>query len=122
MPEVPHPAFALYLAMWNERDPDRVRGHLDQAVTEDVLFVDPANVTRGRDEMEAMVLELLAGQPGASFEVASAYDGHHGRYRYRWNMRVDGALAVEGFDVTTVDDDGVIERIDGFFGPLPDAD
>ena len=122
MPEVPHPAFAHYLAMWNERDPDRVRGHLDQAVADDVLFVDPVNVTRGPDEMEAMVLELLAEQPGARFEVASGYDGHHGRYRYRWNMHVDGSRVVEGFDVTTVNDAGMIERIDGFFGPLPGVD
>jgi len=107
--------------MWNETDPGAVRGHLEQAVADDVLFVDPLNVTRGHDEMEAMVLELRREQPTARFDLASDYDGHHGRYRYRWNMYVDDALTVEGFDVTTVNDDGLIERIDGFFGALAET-
>ena len=27
-------------------------------------------------------------------------------------------MTLRGFDVTTLNDDGLIERIDGFFGPL----
>ncbi|MEU6080688.1 nuclear transport factor 2 family protein [Streptomyces sp. NPDC047108] len=108
--------FTHYLAAWNETDTGLIRGHLDRAVTRDVLFVDPANTTVGPDAMEEMIRTARTDLPGASYHRIGEADGHNGRFRYRWEVRVDGRAAVAGMDVTTVDTSGRIERIDGFFG------
>ena len=42
MPQHPE-ALDHMLAAWNERDPERIRGHLNQALSEDVEFCDPQN-------------------------------------------------------------------------------
>ena len=107
------------LAAWNERDLDRIRGHLEQALSPDVEFADPANFVRGIDAFEQMVREFRSQTPNARCERASGLDSHHGRYRYAWNVFDGDHLAVPGFDVTTVDEQGLVERVDGFFGPLP---
>jgi len=114
MPE----AMKHYWTMWNEVDLDRIRGHLDRAVSDDFLFADPINFHAGRDALEANVREFRAEHPTAGFELASRIDSHHQRYRYEWNLVQDGEVTLRGFDVTTLDDEGLIERIDGFFGPL----
>ncbi|GFH37277.1 nuclear transport factor 2 family protein [Streptomyces pacificus] len=115
-------AFTHYLAAWNEQDLDRIRGHLDLAASEDVLFVDPANTTVGLDQLENMIRDARAKMPGATYDRVSGVDGHNRRYRYRWEVRIDGRVTVDGMDVTTVDTSGRIERIDGFFGDIPAAD
>jgi hypothetical protein len=115
MTEVPE-SFRHYLAAWNEPDPGGVRAHLDRSVSGDVLFVDPANTTTTIDELEAMIRAAREEMPTARYALASAIDGHHGRFRYRWEVRLDGAVLVPGMDVVSVDDDQLICRIDGFFG------
>ena len=50
--------------------------------------------------------------------MASELDGHNNRYRYRWDLVKKGRVLVKGFDVTTLNNDGLVERIDGFFGDL----
>jgi hypothetical protein len=69
-------------------------------------------------DLEANVREFRAERPAAGFIVASLLDSHNQRYRYEWNLVEDDKVTLRGFDVTTLDDEGLIERIDGFFGPL----
>ena len=107
-----------YWDMWNEPDVALIRGHLDQAVSEDVLFVDPLHNHVGRDALEANVRTLRTDKPEYFFAMASEFDGHHDRYRYRWDLVKKGRVLIKGFDVTTLNADGMIERIDGFFGEL----
>ena len=114
------PAFGHYWAMWNEIDLEKVRGHLDQAVTDDFVFCDPLHWHVGRDALEANVRQLRTDEPRAEFEVASGVDHHHNRYRYAWTFGRGGRVLMQGFDVATTAENGLIERIDGFFGPLPD--
>lgn len=59
-------SFVHYLAAWNERDPERIRAHLERSVA-------PSRPAR----------------------------------------------AVVGMDCTTVDEDGLITRLEGFFGEFP---
>jgi SnoaL-like domain len=115
MTDVPE-SFHHYLAAWNEPDPELIRAHLDRSVRDDVLFVDPVNTTTSIDELEAMIRAAREEMPTASYVLTSEIDGHHGRFRYRWEVRLDGAVLMPGMDVTTVDDDQLIGRIDGFFG------
>lgn len=118
MSEIPESLFH-YLAAWNEVDTDRVRAHLEKSVATDVLFVDPANTTQGVDALEAMIVKARRDRPNASYLRASGIDGHNRRYRYLWEVHLDGKLALPGMDVTTVDEKGAISQIDGFFGEFP---
>lgn len=112
-------SFDHMLAAWNERDPARVRSHLERALAPDVHFVDPSIVTRGLDEFEANVHAVQARIPGADYRRSSAVDGHHGLYRYHWEIRRGDELLLPGFDVTEVDVSGRVLRVLGFFGPMP---
>ena len=84
--------------------------------------IDPSVETRGIDEFEANVHSVQAQIPGAVYSRTSGVDGHHGVHRYSWQISRDGEVVLPGFDVTEVDDDGMVTRVLGFFGPLPDAD
>ena len=111
-------AMQHYLRMWNEPELDRIRGHLDRAVTEDCLWVDPLNNHVGRDALEANVREFRTTYPTAELGLGSNVDSHNGRSRYEWVIVVDGELLLRGFDVMTMAESGLIERVDGFFGTL----
>jgi hypothetical protein len=84
----------------------------------DVVFSDPANRVVGIGDLEQLIRSARTGLPGAWYERTSALDGgHDGRYRYTWAVHTP-ADTIVGMDCTTVDEDGRLVRIDGFFGPL----
>jgi hypothetical protein len=114
-------SFVHYNAAWNERDPARVRGHLELAVADGVVFADPDNRTEGIDDLEAMIRKARLERPEAEYAVASPVDGGHDhRYRYHWHVRTGtDDPPIIGTDFTTVDAAGRITRIDGFFEDLP---
>ena len=120
MNKFPLESFDHYWKMWNEPVIERVRGHLERAVTEDFIFCDPLEFHVGRDALERNVVRFRGEYPKAVFEMASGVDSHHNRHRYRWNFTLRGKVFVEGLDIATVSENGLIERIDGFFGPLPE--
>ncbi|NIB39839.1 nuclear transport factor 2 family protein [Pseudomaricurvus alkylphenolicus] len=111
-----------YLAAWNELDTSKVREHLDRSCSPDVLFIDPANTTRNIDELEAMIIKGRVDRPTASYHRVSGVDGHNLRYRYLWEVRIGGDPLLPGMDVTTVNEEGKILQIDGFFGPFPELE
>ena len=111
-------AMQHYLRMWNETVPDAIRGHLDLAVSEDCLWVDPHNAHVGRDALEENVRKFRERLPSAELGLGSNVDSHNRRYRYEWVIKADGKLLIRGFDVTTLAESGLIERVDGFFGSL----
>ena len=110
------------LAAWNEQDPDKVRAHLDKALAHDIEFIDPSIETHGIDEFEANVHEVHRQLPGAVYERTSAVDSHHHLHRYSWAIARDGEVLLPGFDVSELNDDGMVSRVLGFFGPLADSD
>jgi hypothetical protein len=112
-------SFDHMLAAWNEPDVERVRGHLDQALSPQATFVDPTIVTRGIDEFEANVREFRSTFADARCYRTSGFDSHHRHYRYSWAIDSGGATIVEGFDVVELDDEDRVLRVQGFFGPLP---
>ena len=107
------------LAAWNERDPERIRDHLNRALTDDVEFCDPQHHVTGRDAFEAMVREFRKNLPDAVCRRTSGCDSHHHLHRYEWTVSVGDEVLVPGFDVTAVDEHGKVCRVDGFFGPIP---
>lgn len=116
-PDAP-PVLVDYMAMWNEHDPELIRSHLDRCVGEDCWWVDPLHQHTGRDALEANVREFRAQFPSAGLGVGSNIDSHNDRHRYEWVIVSDGELMLRGFDVVTVGADGLIDRVDGFFGTL----
>ncbi len=103
----------------NERDPEKIRPHLDRALSPCVVFCDPQHQIEGIDAFEKMVRDFREAIPDARTAIVSGLDHHHDLYRYEWNVYDGDELMVPGMDVTRVDAQGRVERIDGFFGPIP---
>lgn len=117
MSQVPE-TFDRMLAAWNEPYPERVRSHLDSALSASVHFVDPSIDLVGIDDFEANIHRVRAQIPGAVYSRTSGIDSHHDHHRYHWAIHREGALLLDGFDVAVTDDDGRIAKVIGFFGPL----
>jgi len=116
-------SFDHMLAAWNEHDPAKVRDHLEKALAPNVRFIDPTKDITGIDAFEEMVHEFRKDLiPDAVCTRASGVDSHHQVYRYDWEIHSGGELVVPGFDVVETDGDGRVERVLGFFGPLPAKD
>ncbi len=112
-----------YLAMWNEEDEGRRRELITTAWREDGRYVDPLQEAEGHAAIEAMVVALQGQMPGHRFTRTSAVDVHHDELRFGWQLAApDGTVAVAGVDVGSVAADGRVQRITGFFGPLPEED
>jgi hypothetical protein len=122
MPNSPESLESLdhMMAAWNERDPERVRAHLEKALSPEVVFIDPSIVTHGIDEFEANVHEVHGRFPGADYRRASGVDRHHNVVRYAWEIHRNGERVLAGFDVTELDEEGRVARVLGFFGALPE--
>jgi hypothetical protein len=114
----PFPSCAHYFAMWNESNPAQIRGHLEKAVTPDFEFCDPIHFHFGYDDLEANVRAFRTEHADAIAKPSSAIDQHHNRLRYNWEIRTEKRLVMVGLDVVTMSESGLIQRIDGFFGPL----
>ena len=120
MSEIPEPLERM-MGMWNERDLAKVRGQIETIFSEDVVFIDPSNSIVGHDAFEEMVREFRTRLPDAVCSHASGFDAHHGLHRYHWEIHQGETLVISGFDVTQIDRDGKISRVEGFFGPIPES-
>ncbi len=116
-----HPAALDHmLAAWNETDPGKIRGHLELALADNVRFVDPSIDVSGIDGFEANVHEVQSKLPGAVYSRTSGVDSQHDFYRYHWAIHHNNELVIEGFDVTSVDENSKVLCVIGFFGRIPD--
>lgn len=52
-------------------------------------------------------------------ERISGVDAHHDICRYAWRVTVGDGGVLKGMDVTRLDPEGGVLRVDGFFGPFP---
>lgn len=114
-------SFDAMFAAWNEREPSRVRAHLEQALAPEVLFIDPTIFTRGIDEFEHNVHEFRRKYPRARIHRSAVVDSHHRLHRYSWLITVGSRALLQGMDVTTTDERGKVTQVLGFFGPLPEV-
>ena len=118
MTDVPESLNRMFVA-WNEKDPERIRAHLEAALSPDVVFADPDNYVVGLDDFEAMVRRFVAAIPDAKAERTSGMNVHNNRYRYTWLVSSGETPLTPGMDVTELDDAGKVVRVDGFFGDVP---
>ena len=118
-PPAPWPdALIHYWTMWNEPDISRIRIHLDRAVSPTFVFSDPRHHHVGRDALETNVRTLRTSKPHYRFVIATELDEQHGCYRYTWHMTARGRVLLEGIDIALLGDDGLLQRVDGFFGAM----
>ncbi len=115
--DTPEP-FTDYLNAWNSADPAERARLLERSVSEDVEFVDPRTVLRGREALAAEIAHFQQRTPGVRVARASCVDRHHDRARYAWSIFAGGGKVMDGLDAVQLDAEGRLLRIDGFFGPL----
>lgn len=125
-PDAP-PVLVSYLALWNELDPSRRTQLIDACISTDCEWVDPQHHHHGREALAQNVTGFRSTFPDAVLGLGSNVDSHRDRHRYEWII-VDGGgeVIMRGSDVVTVDGDGLLCRVEGFFGTLdrhgPDVD
>jgi hypothetical protein len=110
------------LAAWNEPDPGRRAELIASIWASDGRLVDPPMAAEGHQAISDMAAALQQQFAGHHFRRTSAVDGHHGHFRYAWELIApDASVALTGTDVGEVGDDGRLRRITGFFGELTAA-
>ncbi len=107
-----------YFKMWNEIDPNLMRTYLNKAVALDCIWIDPQHSHIGRDGLEKNVRHFRSNFPDATLDICSNVDSHNKLYRYDWKIKAGNKLLIEGFDVTTLNEEGMIKSVYGFFGRL----
>jgi hypothetical protein len=118
MKQIPE-AFTNISLAWNEKDLTKIRSCVDKSVTENIVFADPANFIHGIDAFEKMIKDFRVKYPESIVKRTSGLDSHNRRYRYSWEIYIGEIMIVKGLDVATLNENGLIDRIDGFFGDLP---
>ena len=108
-----------YMAAWNEKDGKKRRELLEKAWAHDGRYTDPMSDAPGRAALIDLIAQFHKQMPGASIIAASAIDEHHGQLRFAWKMiAADGSTGMEGIDIGRLAEDGRLQAITGFFGPL----
>ncbi len=118
MKQVPE-ALSFMLGAWNERDLDKIRSHVDKCMSDKIVFADPDNFVQGKDEFTEMIIRFRKEEPETILKPTSGMDSHNNRFRYTWASYIDGVMSVKGLDIVQLDENGLVERVDGFFGDLP---
>lgn len=108
-----------YCSVWSQPDPELRRQQLLPVWASNATYTDPTVHTTGFDELIEHIGKVLARRPGSRVERTSKVDGHHECARFAWHVvQADGTSLPEGIDFLEINDDGKIQRIVGFFGPL----
>ena len=82
-------------------------------------LVDPPLESSGHRGIDDQAATLLSQFPGHTFVRTTAVDTHHEFARYGWALRnAQGVEVLQGTDFLTLDVDGQILKVVGFFGPL----
>jgi hypothetical protein len=90
-------AYMNTLAVWNERDLNQIRTHIDETIAENVVFADPTNFIHGRDDFEKMVKEFRLKHPESIIKRTSGIDSHNNRSRYSWGIYVGESSGIQRY-------------------------
>jgi hypothetical protein len=123
MPLSPREIVAAYCEAWNVDADGERRALLEKSWAEGGAYTDPRTDLAGREALFAHISGVRAGRPGSRILMTSGVGVHHLVLRFAWKL-VDpqGATVIEGVDFGELAADGRLQRIVGFFGPLPGPD
>jgi hypothetical protein len=108
-----------YVAAWNEQDAERRQVLLERAFSADGTYRDPLYSVVGRDALAEHIHGYQQRFPDSSMDRQSRIDGYGDVLRFAWAIvGPDGDVAIQGVDVVSVNDDGKIQSVTGFFGEL----
>ena len=111
-----------YLELLNPTDAAKCRALAARAWASDASFLDPLFDVRGRDQLAGLGATIAAQYPGHRFRRVTGIDQHHSHLRFGWEFAApDGKIVVTGTDFAELAADGRLQRVTGFFGPLPAA-
>lgn len=120
MPPSPLEIVAAYCEAWNVAGDGERRALLEQSWAEDGAYTDPRTDLAGRAALFAHISKVHAGRPGTRILMTSGLDVHHVVLRFTWKLvNAQGAAVADGIDFGELAADGRLQRIIGFFGPLP---
>lgn len=109
-----------HLAAYTDPDPARRAGVVRRIWADGGQLIDPPLAAAGHAQIGQQAEQLLTQFPDHRFVRSSGIDSHHGMARYGWRLvNPEGDTVIEGLDIAQVDAEGRLERVTGFFGPLP---
>jgi SnoaL-like domain len=108
-----------YIALWNERAPNRRREILAANWTDDATYVDPLMSGDGRDGVDALIAGVQQRFPAFRFQLIGEPNGFGDHVRFSWGLGPDGTDSpIKGTDFATLRD-GRIRTITGFLDQVP---
>ena len=109
----------IYCAAWGEPDVERRRELLERVWAPEGTYTDRPLHAEGREALVELMGDFLQKFPGAQIVPLSHADFHHGMLRFTWKfIGGDGKTVTEGIDFVVVGNDGKLQRIVGFDGPI----
>ncbi|MBK1840905.1 nuclear transport factor 2 family protein [Azospirillum sp. YIM B02556] len=110
----------LYIATWNEADPQRRRALIAQGWSEDASYLDPLAAVHGHDGLDALIDAVQRQFPGLCFSLRGAVDGYGDRLRFSWALGAEGGeLVAHGTDFALMASDGRLRSVTGFLDRMP---
>lgn len=101
-----------YLDAWNTPDASDRWAKLPAVVTEDVVLVSSAGVSRGPNELAQLMEFGHDAFPGATFERVGGTVRSDGQVEFCWQLHQrDASVLANGTDIVEVADDGRLARI-----------
>lgn len=119
MPEISE-VLDAYGKAWLEQDDDKRAALLEYCWVEDGIYQDPNANVKGREALCKHIGNQHANQPGSKVEITSGFNHHHGKIQFNWRfVNSQGEVKINGVDFGTLNEDGKLCQIIGFFGPPP---
>jgi hypothetical protein len=109
-----------YCQAWSDPDPERRRALLGAVWADGATYTDPTVHAVGAAALLDHIANTQQRRPGGRVVRTSTIELHHDVARFEWHAVLpDGSVIREGVDIAILDTTGRIERMIGFFGPLP---
>src|SRR3981189_2133173 len=111
-------AWNTYQAAWSGVSDGERQQMLDDSVSPDCVYTDPASVSRGHRELAAKMQATQRTFPGARFRN-DKFAQHHGQAVSSWTM-LDGtgSAIFTGTSYARYGDDARLAQMTGFFEPV----
>jgi hypothetical protein len=110
---------ALMVAVMSRPDRERLET-LGRHLAPDFVYLSPQVVVEGPEGLSEAFSRFRHDEAGlTTLRRTSAVDVHHAHFRYTWERRERGRVAMDGWSFGWMDPRGLISRIVSFDGLVP---